>query len=62
MINKNLCCSICGTSKSLAIVKKDVVVYCGKCYLTSVIYPEIKSNNDINYMTEGFKEWNYRKN
>jgi len=55
-------CSICGTTEKLAIIEKDMIIYCGKCYLANVIYPEIKKNNDINSMSKGYKQWSYRKN
>lgn len=61
MKNKKLCCSICGTTEKLAIVEKDIIIYCGICYLNNIIYPEIKNNNDIKSMTIGYKNWSKKK-
>jgi hypothetical protein len=61
MKNKKLCCSICGTTEKLAIVEKDIIIYCGICYLNNIIYPKIKNNNDIKSMTIGYKNWSKKK-
>lgn len=65
MINKKLCCSICGTTERLTIVDKNIIIYCSRCYLNNIIYPEIKKNNNIESMTMGYKNWSkkeYEKN